>query len=139
MVDSVCIGCGCTDDHACVKDGVPCHWLAEDQSMGIGVCSNCSESIVEFERRQKELVELAGVQESVTVEVKVEGRGEELLYFFGFREIEKPKLLTVPVGDEGEYIAFSEHGLGNKRFLFTQAQLGKVDNMTTVPNPKWVI
>ena len=30
-----CRKCGCTDDRACVTDGVPCHWVAP------GLCSAC--------------------------------------------------------------------------------------------------
>lgn len=59
MFDVECIGCGCTDSHACTKDGLPCHWLAIDREMGLGVCSNCSGSIEDLELRQKALAELA--------------------------------------------------------------------------------
>lgn len=43
--ESVCIGCGCTDMHAC-EDG--CHWLAVDREEGIGVCSSCAECLKEW-------------------------------------------------------------------------------------------
>lgn len=37
-----CIGCGCTDSHACLdKFRAPCHWLQVDRETGIGVCSCC--------------------------------------------------------------------------------------------------
>lgn len=35
---AACIGCGCTDHHAC-KGG--CHWLRVDYARGLGVCSAC--------------------------------------------------------------------------------------------------
>lgn len=36
-----CIGCGCTDNQACVSDlGEPCHWVAADNRRG--VCSECA-------------------------------------------------------------------------------------------------
>lgn len=36
---ATCIGCGCTDTHAC--PGVPCHWIQVDYAAGVGVCSAC--------------------------------------------------------------------------------------------------
>ncbi len=36
---ATCIGCGCTDTHAC--PGVPCHWIHVDYEAGVGVCSAC--------------------------------------------------------------------------------------------------
>jgi hypothetical protein len=37
-----CIGCGCSDYHACVDAlDEPCHWLAVDYPAGVGVCSAC--------------------------------------------------------------------------------------------------
>jgi hypothetical protein len=34
-----CIGCGCTDDHACLGG---CAWVAVDAEECIGLCSNCA-------------------------------------------------------------------------------------------------
>jgi hypothetical protein len=39
-ISATCVGCGCTDDHAC-RGG--CAWLRVDYEEGIGVCSNCAE------------------------------------------------------------------------------------------------
>ncbi len=39
---TICIGCGCTDNHACVNEWhEPCHWLKVDHRAGLGVCSAC--------------------------------------------------------------------------------------------------
>ena len=51
-LEAVCIGCCCTDNHACLPlIGDPCHWLKVDYLLGIGVCSECEEKIEEFETR----------------------------------------------------------------------------------------
>lgn len=47
-----CVGCGCTDHKACVVDGVPCHWLALDRVMGVGVCSCCPGSLEGFKNSE---------------------------------------------------------------------------------------
>ncbi len=37
-----CVGCGCTDGHACVDEyRTPCHWLKVNRKTGLGVCSSC--------------------------------------------------------------------------------------------------
>lgn len=46
MTISSCIGCGCTDDHAC--DG-GCWWMRVDRSIGKGVCSQCEEFIAAWD------------------------------------------------------------------------------------------
>lgn len=42
-----CIGCGCTDERACIDkiSGTPCSWLRVDRTAGIGVCSCCPEDV----------------------------------------------------------------------------------------------
>jgi hypothetical protein len=35
-----CIGCGCTDERACMTPAGPCHWVSEDPP----ICSACFES-----------------------------------------------------------------------------------------------
>ena len=43
---SVCIGCGCDDNHACVDElGTPCHWIARVEDRGI--CSECGRRMFE--------------------------------------------------------------------------------------------
>lgn len=39
----VCIGCGCTDVHACHDTVIdrPCYWMRVDRATGTGVCSCC--------------------------------------------------------------------------------------------------
>lgn len=48
MLTAKCIGCGCTDDHACVENGQPCHWLRVNRVEGIGVCSSCPDALNQF-------------------------------------------------------------------------------------------
>ncbi len=50
---AVCIGCGCTDNRACIDQtfGTPCSWLKVDRKLLIGVCSHCEHKLEEFERR----------------------------------------------------------------------------------------
>lgn len=38
-----CRVCGCTDAHACIDGGVPCHWVADD------LCSACDQEASEAE------------------------------------------------------------------------------------------
>lgn len=38
---SHCLLCGCTDDHACTTPAGPCHWVAVNHELGVGVCSHC--------------------------------------------------------------------------------------------------
>lgn len=42
MTPRACRVCGCTDDHACVTAGTPCHWL----SAGDDLCSACAPALV---------------------------------------------------------------------------------------------
>jgi hypothetical protein len=49
--ESMCIGCGCTDSHACydeVKEA-PCHWTRVDRVLGRGVCSACPEVVKDWD------------------------------------------------------------------------------------------
>ena len=41
--EAMCLGCGCTDSHACADSRGPCHWLHVDYDEGVGACSNCEE------------------------------------------------------------------------------------------------
>jgi hypothetical protein len=59
-IEAVCIGCGCSDSHACVTaftldfqaSGLQaCFWVKVDYELGIGVCSECVEKVGEFETR----------------------------------------------------------------------------------------
>lgn len=51
IVNSECIGCGCTDFQACVHpvSGDPCSWLSVDRERGIGVCSECESELPRWE------------------------------------------------------------------------------------------
>lgn len=46
----VCLGCGCTDSHACED---VCYWLAVDPDSGFGICSNCNEYLDQYTRGDK--------------------------------------------------------------------------------------
>jgi len=37
---SVCLACGCDDNHACVTNGMPCSWSVQFGD-GTGVCNAC--------------------------------------------------------------------------------------------------
>jgi hypothetical protein len=42
LKEATCVGCGCTDGHACVDEHhPPCHWLKVNRKTGLGVCSSC--------------------------------------------------------------------------------------------------
>lgn len=45
MNEATCIGCGCTDMHACSDEieEAPCHWRRVDRKARLGVCSSCRE------------------------------------------------------------------------------------------------
>ncbi|MBN5215762.1 hypothetical protein [Serratia ureilytica] len=42
LKEATCVGCGCTDGHACLDEHhTPCHWLKVNRKTGLGVCSSC--------------------------------------------------------------------------------------------------
>ena len=41
-----CCECGCTDDHACLVEGVPCFWVRDD------LCSRCA-TLAEVESTER--------------------------------------------------------------------------------------
>jgi hypothetical protein len=43
--ERVCLGCGCSDMHAC-ENG--CFWLEIDRDSGFGICSECEEFIDDY-------------------------------------------------------------------------------------------
>ncbi|MEO8101918.1 MAG: hypothetical protein ABI790_05295 [Betaproteobacteria bacterium] len=49
-----CIGCGCHDNHACLTDRGPCHWLRVDYRKGQGVCSACQQYIASWDVGDRE-------------------------------------------------------------------------------------
>jgi len=51
--EATCIGCGCSDRHACVAPVTgACFWIKVDRELGIGVCSECPERVDLFEAWQ---------------------------------------------------------------------------------------
>lgn len=47
---ATCIGCACTDEHAC-KGG--CHWERVDYAAQLGVCSSCPELIAQWDAGER--------------------------------------------------------------------------------------
>lgn len=53
----ICIGCGCTDIHACWDMiGEPCHWLIYDHDTRTGVCSQCTRYLDAWAAGKREVV-----------------------------------------------------------------------------------
>lgn len=54
---SICIGCGCDDEHACTGCGMledeSCSWLEVDRKRGVGVCSNCPDELALWKKRDR--------------------------------------------------------------------------------------
>lgn len=48
---ATCIGCNCTDLHACDTLLGPCHWIKVDYKLGIGVCCECDHKLEEYKKR----------------------------------------------------------------------------------------
>jgi len=69
-----------------------------------------------------------------TVEIIIGPDGDQM-FFIGQYEIDKPKQLAVAVG---EIVAFSESGLGGKRYVFTASQVAHVQNMQVADRPCWI-
>lgn len=42
------------NDHACVENGQPCHWLRVNRVEGIGVCSSCPDALNQFASTSQE-------------------------------------------------------------------------------------
>ena len=48
---SICIGCGCDDNHACIGGNrIPCSWLRLDRNTGVGVCSECEDIVLNWDK-----------------------------------------------------------------------------------------
>lgn len=61
--ESFCVGCGCSDGHACVHPVTgPCWWIKVDYDLGIGVCSECPERIDLFEAWQNHGHKIADIR-----------------------------------------------------------------------------
>lgn len=69
----------------------------------------------------------------MNVEVIIGECGDKM-YFWGEKEIEKPKKIAVPVG---KVVAFIENGLAGKR-TFTAEQVVNVKDMDVAETPKWL-
>lgn len=58
-MENECIGCGCTENNACMSSNENCHWLRIDKELSLGVCSSCPDQVKAFEQHQKEVATLA--------------------------------------------------------------------------------
>lgn len=56
-MESICIGCGCTDTCACydAQADRACHWARVDYDAGLGVCSCCKELIEAWDAGERKL------------------------------------------------------------------------------------
>ncbi len=57
---SRCVGCDCTDRHACIGEDGPCYWLHVAPEYGIGVCSECPDQVEAYEAALRERERSAG-------------------------------------------------------------------------------
>lgn len=59
---ATCIGCGCTDYHACydARNGCSCHWLAIDYTIGKGICSCCDDHLERWKKGDREVAVPSG-------------------------------------------------------------------------------
>lgn len=68
MMIATCDACGCTDERACVVDGVPCCWVEVEGVAGRGICSACVDRFRLLTRVSNEVSELLdGQPHSVNV------------------------------------------------------------------------
>ncbi len=58
MALASCIGCGCTDRHACVGDEGPCSWIVVDYDVGRGVCSCCQSHLARWNAGERSVLML---------------------------------------------------------------------------------
>lgn len=42
---TICIGCGCDEEHACITKGGRCAWRAVSSGMIAGLCTACADLI----------------------------------------------------------------------------------------------
>lgn len=71
MQIATCIGCGCTDAHACLDHATeqPCSWLKVDYSISRGVCSCCSSHLERWDKGERSV-------RMVVAKVTKEGQAE---------------------------------------------------------------
>ncbi|MBK5145573.1 hypothetical protein I2494_17990 [Budviciaceae bacterium BWR-B9] len=64
---AVCIGCGCTDNNACVDEYRDvCSWRKVDRVKGVGVCSFCPKELVnKLDNTTSPVDELTGLREAL--------------------------------------------------------------------------
>lgn len=83
MIELVCIGCGCTDDHPCGGQWSPCSWVRQDPLAGVGVCSGCPASEeARFDCGDRELSEAAAehrAELSAEIEQEIDGDDRDLI------------------------------------------------------------
>ena len=92
MALASCIGCGCTDQHACVSDDGPCSWIVVDYDVGRGVCSCCQSNLARWN---------AGDRSVLMLVAKVTKDGEAEPFFIENNAMGSfPYFLEVKAGDK---------------------------------------
>jgi hypothetical protein len=93
---ATCIGCGCTDRHACHDEatGGPCSWLVVDYKAGFGVCSCCLSQIPRWNTGDRTVV-----HDMAVFKITKEGMPEP--YFIEMDDMGGfPILLEAEIGDK---------------------------------------
>lgn len=63
-----CVGCGCSDDDACVDEFLEtCRWLRVDRDIGRGVCSACPERVEPWDAGARTLSGKARIKRQRTI------------------------------------------------------------------------
>ncbi|MDK9702530.1 MAG: hypothetical protein OEL20_05275 [Sulfuritalea sp.] len=92
MRTATCIGCRCTDFHACQGEDGPCSWLAVDYGAGLGVCSGCPDQLKRWQ---------AGERSVLMLVAKITREGESTPFFIESNDMASfPLLLDVEPGDK---------------------------------------
>lgn len=102
MSIATCIGCGCTDQHACVGANGPCSWLVVDYAAGVGVCSCCESHMGRWE---------AGDRSVVMMVAKIMKAGEDEPYYLEANDMASlPYVFAPEAGDKFtiEWLEMSE-------------------------------
>lgn len=102
MSIATCIGCGCTDQHACVGANGPCSWLVVDYAAGVGVCSCCESHMGRW---------AAGDRSVVMMVAKIMKAGEDEPYYLEANDMASlPYVFAPEAGDKFtiEWLEMSE-------------------------------
>jgi hypothetical protein len=87
-----CIGCGCTDVHACQTDDGSCHWLEVEYNIQRGVCSACSDQLPRWHAGERSILMLVA-------KITKEGATDPF-YIESNDMVSFPHVLEVSAGDK---------------------------------------